>query len=28
VALGKFLPGLLDKLVFNTIAKEKNSLLK
>ncbi|MDF2432621.1 MAG: hypothetical protein JWP44_2252 [Mucilaginibacter sp.] len=28
VALGKFFPGLLDKLVFNTIAKEKNSLLK
>jgi short-subunit dehydrogenase len=28
VFLTKFLPGLLDKLVFNTIAKEKNSLLK
>ena len=28
VFLNKFLPGLLDKLVFNTIAKEKNSLLK
>jgi short-subunit dehydrogenase len=26
VFLNKFLPGLLDKLVFNTIAKEKNSL--
>jgi short-subunit dehydrogenase len=28
VFLNKFLPGLLDKLVFNTIAKEKNSLLR
>jgi len=28
VFLTKFLPGLLDKLVYNTIAKEKNSLLK
>ena len=28
VALSKFLPGLLDELVYNTIAKEKNSLLK
>lgn len=28
VFLNKFLPGLLDKLVFSTIAKEKNSLLK
>ncbi|MDB4901544.1 MAG: putative oxidoreductase [Mucilaginibacter sp.] len=28
VFLNKFLPGLLDKLVYNTIAKEKNSLLK
>ncbi len=28
VLLNKFLPGLLDKLVYNTIAKEKNSLLK
>lgn len=28
VFLSKFLPGTLDKLVYNTIAKEKNSLLK
>lgn len=28
VFLNKFLPRLLDKLVYNTIAKEKNSLLK
>ena len=28
VFLSKILPGLLDKLVYNTIAKEKNSLLK
>ncbi len=28
VFLSKFVPGLLDKLVYNTIAKEKNSLLK
>lgn len=28
VFLLKFLPGLLDKLVYNTIAKERNSLLK
>lgn len=28
VLLSKFLPGLLDKMVFNTMAKEKNSLLK
>jgi short-subunit dehydrogenase len=28
VFLNKFLPGLLDKLVYKTIAKEKNSLLK
>jgi short-subunit dehydrogenase len=28
VFLNKFLPKLLDKLVYNTIAKEKNSLLK
>ena len=28
VALGKFIPGLLDKLVFNLFAKEKDSLLK
>lgn len=28
VFLNKFLPALLDKLVYNTIAKEKNSLLK
>lgn len=28
VFLNKFLPGLLDKLVYNTIAKEKNSLLR
>src|ERR1700709_1649185 len=28
VLISKFLPGLLDKLVFNTIAKEKNSLLR
>lgn len=28
VFLNKILPGLLDKLVYNTIAKEKNSLLK
>jgi len=28
VFLNKFLPGLVDKLVFNTIAKEKNSLLR
>jgi short-subunit dehydrogenase len=28
VFLSKLLPGLLDKLVYNTIAKEKNSLLK
>ena len=28
VFLNKFLPGLVDKLVYNTIAKEKNSLLK
>jgi short-subunit dehydrogenase len=27
VFLNKFVPGLLDKLVYNTIAKEKNSLL-
>lgn len=28
VFLNKFLPGLLDKLVYKTIAKEKNSLLR
>jgi len=28
VFLNKFLPGLVDRLVFNTIAKEKNSLLR
>jgi short-subunit dehydrogenase len=28
VFLNKFFPGLVDKLVYNTIAKEKNSLLK
>jgi short-subunit dehydrogenase len=28
VLLGKFLPGFLDKMVYKTIAKEKNSLLK
>jgi len=28
VFLSKIFPGLLDKLVYNTIAKEKNSLLK
>jgi short-subunit dehydrogenase len=28
VFLNKFVPGLLDKLVYNTIAKEKNSLLR
>jgi len=28
VFLSKFLPGLLDKLVYNNFAKEKNSLLK
>jgi short-subunit dehydrogenase len=28
VFLSKFVPGLLDKMVFNTMAKEKNSLLK
>jgi len=28
VFLNKFLPGLVDKIVFNTIAKEKNSLLR
>lgn len=28
VFLNKFLPGLVDKMVYNTIAKEKNSLLK
>ena len=28
VFLNKFLPGLLDKLVYNKIAKEKNSLLR
>ena len=28
VFLNKFLPGLVDKLVYNTIAKEKDSLLK
>ncbi|TWJ00758.1 short-subunit dehydrogenase [Mucilaginibacter frigoritolerans] len=28
VFLSKFLPGLLDKMVYNTMAKEKNSLLK
>lgn len=28
VALGKFIPGILDKLVYNMFAKEKNSLLK
>jgi short-subunit dehydrogenase len=28
VALNKFLPGLLDKLVYNVFAKEKNPLLK
>jgi short-subunit dehydrogenase len=28
VFLNKFVPGLVDKLVYNTIAKEKNSLLK
>ncbi len=28
VFLNKFLPGLVDKLVYNTIAKEKNSLLR
>ena len=28
VFLNKFLPGLVDKLVYKTIAKEKNSLLK
>jgi len=28
VLLNKFLPGFLDKMVYNTIAKERNSLLK
>jgi len=28
VLLSKFLPAMLDKMVFNTLAKEKNSLLK
>jgi short-subunit dehydrogenase len=28
VALSKFIPGILDKLVYNTFAKEKNSLFK
>jgi len=28
VLLNKFMPGLVDKLVYNTIAKERNSLLK
>lgn len=28
VFLNKFVPGLVDKMVYNTIAKEKNSLLK
>ena len=28
VFLNKFVPGLVDKLVYNTIAKERNSLLK
>ena len=28
VALSKFLPALLDKLVYNVFAKEKNPLLK
>jgi short-subunit dehydrogenase len=28
VFLNKFVPGLLDKLVYNTIAKERNSLLR
>ena len=28
VALSKFIPGMLDKLVYNVFAKEKNSLLK
>lgn len=28
VLLSKFFPGLLDKMVFNTLAKERNSLLK
>ena len=28
VFLNKIVPGLVDKLVYNTIAKEKNSLLK
>lgn len=28
VILNKFIPGLLDKLVYNVIAKERNSLLK
>jgi short-subunit dehydrogenase len=28
VALSKFIPGVLDKLVYNVFAKEKNSLLK
>ncbi len=28
VALSKFIPGVLDKLVYNMFAKEKNSLLK
>ena len=28
VFLNKFLPGLVDRLVYNTIAKERNSLLK
>lgn len=28
VALSKFIPGILDKLVYNMFAKEKNSLLK
>jgi len=28
VLINKFLPGLLDKLVYNTIAKERDSLLK
>jgi len=28
VALSKFIPGILDKLVYNVFAKEKNSLLK
>jgi hypothetical protein len=28
VALSKFIPGILDKLVYNVFAKEKDSLLK